>query len=457
VLIAPPPAGAGGPGQALWTAVIAAVAVTWVALAQALGRRAGALPAAPPAARPGPAPLLAVGRSPAGAGPPARDGRARLRALVRPASTRMALQMGAGLAAAFAAGHALFPAHWHWVVLTAYVVASGNRSRGDVIYKGGLRVIGAACGTLAAAFLTTAFPPGSRWALAAILVILTGGSWLRNASYAYWAGCVTATLALFYGYAGAGAGGAGLLASRLTAIACGAVIAAAAAWLVLPVKTADVLGRRLAGVLGALTANGTRGPDPARLDRAVALLDQVAPAVLARQRIGRRAASARRLILRGRRGGMGTPAPGRPAAAGLPAAIAAIRRARREPGRAAEAAAIAATRAVLSAPATRPAAGAPATRAMPGAPATLPMPGAPATRAMPGTPATRAVPGAPRAPAELRAPDGPRAPRATADAARGPRIRAARRPRPGRPRGGRTPGGNFGWTPKHFCNKHVPN
>jgi uncharacterized membrane protein YccC len=260
----------------------------------------------------------------------------------------MALQMGAGLAAAFAAGHALFPAHWPWVVLTAYIVASGNRSRGDVICKGGLRVIGAACGTLAAAFLATAFPPGNRWALAAILVILAGGSWLRNASYAYWAGCVTAALALFYGYAGAGAGGAGLLESRLTAIACGAVIAAVAAWLVLPVKTGDVLSRRLAGALAALTADGTRRPDPARLDRAVALLDQVAPAVLARQRIGRWAAPARRLIRRGRRGGVGT-APGRPAA-GLPAAIAAIRRARLEPGRAAEAAAIAAIRAALGVP-----------------------------------------------------------------------------------------------------------
>ena len=326
--------------------------------------------------------------------------------------------MGALAAAAFAAGHALFPAHWPWVVLTAYIVASGNRSRGDVIYKGGLRVFGAACGTLVAAFLATAFPPGNRWALAAILVILAGGSWLRNASYAYWAGCVTAALALFYGYAGAGGGGAGLLESRLAAIACGAVIAAAAAWLVLPVKTADVLRRRrLAGVLGALTAEGTRGPDPGRLNRAVALLDQVAPAVLARQRIGRFAATARHLVLRGRDGSVGTAVPGRPAAAGA-------RRHRRDPpgwlgarprGRGGRD--LAATRVVLD---------------------------------LPGAPAARAAPGAP-APEGLRAPDGPRAPRAPATAGRGCRIRAASRPRPGRSRRGRTPGGNFGWTTKHFC------
>ena len=43
----------------------------------------------------------------------------------------------------------MFGSHWIWVVLTAYIVCSGNRGRGDVVHKSAIRVIGAACGTLA--------------------------------------------------------------------------------------------------------------------------------------------------------------------------------------------------------------------------------------------------------------------------------------------------------------------
>ena len=45
------------------------------------------------------------------------------------ASTRMALQMAAGLALSFAIGFLWFGTRWSWIVLTAYIVASGNRGR----------------------------------------------------------------------------------------------------------------------------------------------------------------------------------------------------------------------------------------------------------------------------------------------------------------------------------------
>ncbi len=42
-------------------------------------------------------------------------------------STRMALQMGLALAAAFLVGHLAYPDHWTWAVLTAFIVCSGAR------------------------------------------------------------------------------------------------------------------------------------------------------------------------------------------------------------------------------------------------------------------------------------------------------------------------------------------
>ena len=52
----------------------------------------------------------------------------------------MAPQMAAALAAAFTVGHAGFGEHWPWVVLTAFIVHSGNRGRLEVAYKSLLRL-----------------------------------------------------------------------------------------------------------------------------------------------------------------------------------------------------------------------------------------------------------------------------------------------------------------------------
>jgi hypothetical protein len=83
-----------------------------------------------------------------------------------------------------------------------------------------------------------------------IFAVLGMAMWLREISYAYWAGCVTALLSLMYGYFGESA--PSLLRTRLEEIAVGAVIGIAASWLVLPVRSGDVLRRRLADSLAAL-------------------------------------------------------------------------------------------------------------------------------------------------------------------------------------------------------------
>jgi len=167
------------------------------------------------------------------------------------ASTRMAAQMSVALALAFVAGHLHFSNHWPWVVLTAFIVCSGARGRGDVLHKGVQRAAGAAVGTIVATWIAGSFPANDVRSIVIIFAVLGVATWLRQVSYVYWAGCVTAVLSLLYGYFGESA--PSLLRTRLEEIAIGAVLGIAASWFVLPVRTGDVLKRRVADSLAALS------------------------------------------------------------------------------------------------------------------------------------------------------------------------------------------------------------
>lgn len=93
--------------DALWTALVALVVVIWVGAAQFVAERTGF------SAR-----LVGAGHpaaATAAAGDSNRHPRRRL-----PASTRMAVQMGCALAAAFLIGRHVYPMHWNWTVLTAF-------------------------------------------------------------------------------------------------------------------------------------------------------------------------------------------------------------------------------------------------------------------------------------------------------------------------------------------------
>ncbi|MFI2202564.1 FUSC family protein [Streptomyces sp. NPDC020192] len=148
-------------------------------------------------------------------------------------STRMALQMAAGVALAFLCGRLLFDDHWPWAVLTAYVAASGNRGRTDVLRKGVERFAGATAGTLLGTGVAAAGITG-RASVAAMFAVLTVALWLRPLSYAYWAAGMTTALSLLLGYFGQNA--VSLLPTRLAAIAVGAALSVAAAWWLLPVQ-----------------------------------------------------------------------------------------------------------------------------------------------------------------------------------------------------------------------------
>lgn len=257
-----------------WSAVASVIAFLWVWIAQGLAVRIGLLPALPAEVH--------------GAnGAPTRSA-ARIAA-----SDRMAAQMMLSLGIAFLVGRTFFPTHWTWIVVTAFVVNSANRGRGDVAYKSLMRIVGASVGTVATTLLTGLFPARDNTAVVIILIVLAVGSWLRTISYAYWAGCVTAVLALLQGYFGEG--NLGLIGERLLQIVLGGAFSVAIAWFILPVKSGPVLRRRLADALTPLTdalvaaqrSPGELAQHERSFDAALLALRQVAPTFVAHRRIRR--------------------------------------------------------------------------------------------------------------------------------------------------------------------------
>jgi hypothetical protein len=280
LLVTPvPPSSA--PGHVGWTALIAVLAWAWVTVIRTVAVRTGFLPAGASHT----APLLPG----TGTGAPA----AAPQGLRPRASTRMAVQMAVAVGAAFLSGHLLFPAHVPWVVVTAFLVNSGNRGRGDVLHKGVLRLLGALAGTAVATATAGFATPGNPWCIVGVFVALTLATWLRGFGYGFWAAGVTAALALLYGYYGES--GVSLLTQRLAGILLGAVLGVAAAWFVLPVRSGSVLRRRRADALAALTDvlvtvrrdPAAAGVSHARFVAASEALEQVRPVWRAHRAVSR--------------------------------------------------------------------------------------------------------------------------------------------------------------------------
>lgn len=235
----------------LFPIVVALLATLWAAVGHALALRAGWLAVSPavPAMTPKTARAPATREAAPAAGMRTTDVRAA--GLKPDASTRMAVQMAAALALSFGVGHVFFAGHWAWLVLTAYIVGSGNRGRLDVAWKSLLRIAGAGAGTVVALLLD--FHAAGHGTLVAGLILgaVFLGVWLRPLGYGWWALFVTIALALLQGFSDAPA--SQLLAQRMLEIVVGAAIAVACAWWLLPVRSTAVLRRRIADALAALS------------------------------------------------------------------------------------------------------------------------------------------------------------------------------------------------------------
>lgn len=162
---------------------------------------------------------------------------------------RMALQMCAALALAFTVGALVLPAHWFWVVLTAFIVCSGAIARGDAVYKAILRLGGAAAGTLAAVLATPLEHAAGPLRASVVFLVLFAAMWLRERNYAYWAAGATLIFALLLGTGDSSP--LPLFLERIEGIALGALCAIAATWFVFPVRTEQIVKRRMAEVAAA--------------------------------------------------------------------------------------------------------------------------------------------------------------------------------------------------------------
>jgi hypothetical protein len=256
----------------LMPVVVALIALVSVTFVQLLARRLRLLP---PAKAERDTPL-----------PPRGDS-----ALRPDATTRMAIQMAVAIALSFVVGYLFFAERWSWIVLTTFIVLSGNRGRLDVAYKSVLRVVGAAGGTIVALLISLRHDTGDPATIALILAAIFLGLWSRPLGYAWWALFVTIALALLQDFTGAAQP---MLALRLEEIVIGALIGVASAWLVLPVRSTTVLRRRLADALAALSDAldpGNAARDSGAFVASLARVAEIAPAFRAARRVSRKSAT----------------------------------------------------------------------------------------------------------------------------------------------------------------------
>ena len=169
-------------------------------------------------------------------------------------STKMALQLGAATVAAFGCAKLLDAEHLVWPVLTVLIVHSGNRGRGDVLWKGAQRTVGALVGVTITtlAISISNLPLKNSMIIVAIFVLLFIATTLRELGYFYWAVCITAALALLYSFSGqTGTELTAYLIKRLLGITSGSIIGIASAYFLLPIRTTEVVRLRLSALLAA--------------------------------------------------------------------------------------------------------------------------------------------------------------------------------------------------------------
>jgi hypothetical protein len=214
---------------------------------------------------------------------------------------RLSAQLVAAMAAAFAVGHLFFPHRWAWTLITAFVVCSAARGRGDVVHRSGLRVLGAFTGAVTGTLVAHVVAGDAPLAVTVIFCYLLIGLWLRETTYAAWAFSVTSLLAVLYSLDGEH--GAALLVQRPEGILLGSACGIAAAYFVLPLHTETVMRGRAAHALRVLQdlLTAAREGDPAEVRRQARQLDRAAhdlasvaaPARAHRRLLGRRKGAAR--------------------------------------------------------------------------------------------------------------------------------------------------------------------
>ncbi|WP_330436850.1 FUSC family protein [Streptomyces griseoaurantiacus] len=200
---------------------------------------------------------------PAALAPPAGRGLARH-------TTRQALQVTAACAFATAAGELLSPERWYWAVGAAWWIFVNTASRGETLVRGFRRVFGTVTGLLAGLLVAVPVHGSPAPTAALVAVCVFGIFYSAPLSYSWMMFFVTVMAGLLYGLLGVLH--PGLLGLRLAETGVGALGAALAVALVLPVTTHAVTDhwvRRALHAVHACTAAASRrlagdaGADPA--------------------------------------------------------------------------------------------------------------------------------------------------------------------------------------------------
>ncbi|KFG06773.1 FUSC family protein [Streptomyces scabiei] len=181
--------------------------------------------------------------------PPAAPAPGDGRGLAR-STTRQAFQASAACAFAMAVGQVLSQERWYWAVGTAWWIFVNTTSRGETLVRGFRRILGTVTGILVG--LLAAVPlhgaPAPTAALVAVCVF--GIFYTAAVSYSWMMLCVTVMAALLYGLLGVL--DPALLGLRLAQTGVGALGAALAVALILPVTTHAVTDRWVGRALHAV-------------------------------------------------------------------------------------------------------------------------------------------------------------------------------------------------------------
>ncbi|MFJ8747973.1 FUSC family protein [Streptomyces sp. NPDC102441] len=258
-----------------------------IALADAEADGAGALQEAAEAARFTPVVTVAVsGALPGAAGlaaevPPRGAGlldRCGMKPLSLP--VRQAVQATVAMAIAAALGRLVSPAQSYWSLIAVFIVFLGPVTREELAVKGRDRLVGTLLGVAVAVPVDDLVRGEPGAVIAVVLVSCLLGHYLASLSYTFMAFFIT--VCVFQLYASMHQYETGMLLTRLTETALGAVVAVTVAALVLPVSardTAHLARRRFLRSIGQLlddigTSAAREQHDEARLRMRLRVADE---------------------------------------------------------------------------------------------------------------------------------------------------------------------------------------
>ncbi|MFR9675656.1 FUSC family protein [Streptomyces sp. TR06-5] len=166
--------------------------------------------------------------------PPAAPAPPEGRGLQRP-TTRLAVQVTVACALALTAGQAVSTQRWYWAVGAAWWIFVNTASRGETLVRGFRRVLGTLLGIVAGMWIAVPVDGAPLPTVALLACCVFGIFYTAAVSYSWMMFFVTVLVGLMYGALGILR--PGLLELRLLETAIGALAAAVAVALVLPVTT----------------------------------------------------------------------------------------------------------------------------------------------------------------------------------------------------------------------------